>query len=333
LTATGFGGVEHPHGANDLPEGTQLQRSPSTCQSTAGTYPRSRPYYFDNYQSEHGIRRARRTARMPFHRTGLVAASATLGYESNPTVFNSLKHRIKTFCLETENQPVRLVLDQFLKHRASHRIALTDHRRVHAAICGPLQAELGKILSFSSEFESELYVRRFELDFAKRCNRRFAVGTHSGTSALQLALVALNIGPGDEVITVPYTYIATALAISNTGAKPVFVDIEDATFNIDPRRIESAITPRTKAIMPVHLFGQMAGMPEIMRIAAAHGLRVIEDACQAFGAELGGEKAGSHGDVGCFSFSTPKNLVGPSCLLWTTGPKNAGLMQLSTVVL
>lgn len=225
-------------------------------------------------------------------------------------MFKSIKHHLKAFCLDTKNRPLRLALDYVLEHRANTRIPLTDHRRVHAGICAPLQLEMGKILSFSSEFEIELYVRRFEADFAKLCNRRFAIGTHSGTSALQLSLVALNIGPGDEVITVPNTYIATALAISNTGAKPVFVDIEDATFNMDPGRLVSAITQRTKAIIPVHLYGQMANMPEITKIADSHGLKVIEDACQAFGAERYGKRAGSVGDVGCFSFSTAKNLGG-----------------------
>jgi dTDP-4-amino-4,6-dideoxygalactose transaminase len=226
------------------------------------------------------------------------------------TMFTSFKNHLKAFCFDTKNRPIRLALDQVLKYRAASRIALTDHSRVHAGICVPLQLEMGRVLGLSSEFEIELYVRRFEADFAQLCKRRFAVGTHSGTSALQLSLVALNIGPGDEVITVPNTYIATALAISNTGAKPVFVDIEDATFNMDPSRLAAAITPRTKAIIPVHLYGQMANMPEIMKIAASHELKVIEDACQAFGAERYGRKAGSVGHVGCFSFSTAKNLGG-----------------------
>jgi dTDP-4-amino-4,6-dideoxygalactose transaminase len=205
---------------------------------------------------------------------------------------------------------MRWALDEFLKRRVSGRIALADHSRVHAAIREPLQRELVKVLGFSSEFETELYVRRFETDFARICDRRYAVGTHSGTSALQLSLAAHGIGPGDEVITVPFTYIATALAISNTGARPVFVDIDHATFNMDPCLIEAAITPRTKAIVPVHLYGQIANMIEITRIAEAHGLKVVEDACQAFGAELHGRKAGTLGDAGCFSFSTPKNLSG-----------------------
>lgn len=201
-------------------------------------------------------------------------------------------------------------LDRILRARAANRLGLTDYSRMHAAIAEPLQHELGKILSFSSEFETELYVRRFEMEFARDCDRRFAVGTQSGTAALQLTLGALGVGPGDEVITVPYTYIATALAITGTGARPVFVDIDPANFNMDPARIEAAITPRTKAILPVHLFGQAANMIEIMKIAKAHGLNVVEDACQAFRTDYDGQRAGTFGDAGCFSFSTPKNLSG-----------------------
>lgn len=222
----------------------------------------------------------------------------------------SLRLRVKDCFMTAESPPLRWAFDRLLRRRASDRISLNDPARVHAEILAPLQSELTTVLGFSSEFEAEMYVRRFEADFARRCGRRFAAGTHSGTSALQLALVALGIGPGDEVITVPYTYIATALAISNTGAKPVFVDIDPTTFNLDPTRIESAITPRTKAIVPVHLYGKLADMEAITRIAAAHGLKVVEDACQAFGAERGGGQAGALGDIGCFSFSTPKLLGG-----------------------
>lgn len=225
-------------------------------------------------------------------------------------MLRSFRQRLKQFCLTGRSPAIRWALDKVLQFRATDRIALANPGRVHAAILEPLQHELGRILSFSCEFETELYVRRFEVDFAALCDRQFGVGTHSGTSALQLALVGLGIGPGDEVITVPYTYIATALAISNVGATPVFVDIDPDTFNMDPSSIERAITSRTKAIMPVHLFGQTANMAAITRVAAAHGLKVIEDACQAFGAEFHGRKAGALGDVGCFSFSTPKNLSG-----------------------
>lgn len=222
----------------------------------------------------------------------------------------TIKQKIKEFCLSAKSRPVRLVFDLLLRYKSAHSIPLTNYARAHETIRVHLQNELSTVLGFSTDFESELYVRRFEADFARLCSRRFAVGTHSGTSALQLSLIALNIGVGDEVITVPNTYIATALAISNTDATPVFVDIDEKTFNIDAQAIEQAITNRTKAIVPVHLYGQMANMPEVNRIAKAHNLKVIEDACQAFGAELHGCKAGSMGDVGCFSFSTPKNLSG-----------------------
>jgi dTDP-4-amino-4,6-dideoxygalactose transaminase len=135
-----------------------------------------------------------------------------------------------------------------------------------------------------------------------------AVGVASGTDALHLALEALGIGEGDEVITTPFTFFATAEAILYTGATPVFVDIEPDTMNMDPSRIEERITRRTKAILPVHLFGHPADMNRIVEIADSHGLNIIEDCAQSFGAELNGRKAGSFGDAGCFSFYPSKNL-------------------------
>jgi dTDP-4-amino-4,6-dideoxygalactose transaminase len=152
------------------------------------------------------------------------------------------------------------------------------------------------------------FVEKFEKEFAAFCNCRSAVGVGSGTDALWVALLMLGVGPGDEVITVPNTFIATAEAISFTGAKPVFVDIDEKTYTINPELIASAITPRTKAIIPVHLYGQMADMDSIMEIARAKGLAVIEDACQAHGAQYKGRRAGSIGDAGCFSFYPGKNL-------------------------
>jgi dTDP-4-amino-4,6-dideoxygalactose transaminase len=139
-----------------------------------------------------------------------------------------------------------------------------------------------------------------------RC--QFAVGCSSGTDALLLALMALGVTTGDEVITTPFTFFATAGAIARLGARPVFVDIEPEGFNLDPSRLEGAITPRTKAIIPVHLYGQMADMAPIMDVAKTHGLTVVEDAAQAIGAEYCGRRAGSIGDVGCFSFFPSKNL-------------------------
>lgn len=151
-------------------------------------------------------------------------------------------------------------------------------------------------------------VSKFEEELAKYCDTKFAVGCSSGTDALILSLLAANIGKGDEVITSPFTFFATAEAIIRVGAKPVFVDICEDTYNIDPGKINEAITPSTKAIIPVHIFGQCADMTAIMEIANEHDLIVIEDAAQAIGAEWSGKKAGSMGNFGCFSFFPAKNL-------------------------
>ena len=152
------------------------------------------------------------------------------------------------------------------------------------------------------------FVQKFEEEFASYCQTKHAIGVSSGTSALWIALLAMGVGPGDEVITTPNTFIATAEAISFAGATPVFVDIDEQTYNINPAAIEAAITPKTKVIIPVHLFGQMADMGPIMNIAKKHNLLVIEDASQAHGAYYNGRRAGSIGDVGCFSFYPGKNL-------------------------
>ena len=151
-------------------------------------------------------------------------------------------------------------------------------------------------------------VEAFEKEFAAYCSSPHGVAVNSGTSALHLALLAAGIGPGDEVITTPFTFVATASAVCNAGARPVFVDIRRDSFTIDPERIEAAITPRTRALMPVHLYGQPADMDPILDIARRHGLIVIEDAAQAHGAEYQGRGAGSMGDFGCFSFYPGKNL-------------------------
>lgn len=152
------------------------------------------------------------------------------------------------------------------------------------------------------------FVKEFEDAFAQYCQCTQCVGVGSGTDALWMALLGLGVGPGDEVITVTNTFIATAEAITYCGAKPVFVDIEEETCNMDPNLIEAVITPNTKAIIPVHLFGQMADMDPIMQIAQKHKLYVIEDASQAHGAEYKGKRAGSIADAGCFSFYPGKNL-------------------------
>ncbi len=152
-------------------------------------------------------------------------------------------------------------------------------------------------------------VENFEREFASFCETEYAVGVANGTDALCLALLACGIGKGDEVITVPNTFIATTEAISQTGAKIVFVDIDPQTYNIDVSQIEEKVNRRTKAILPVHLFGQPADMNPIMKIARKYNLKVIEDACQAHGAEYKGKKVGSIGDAGCFSFYPSKNLA------------------------
>jgi dTDP-4-amino-4,6-dideoxygalactose transaminase len=151
-------------------------------------------------------------------------------------------------------------------------------------------------------------VAHFEEEFAAYCGVRHAVAVNTGTSALHLALLAAGVGPGDEVITVPFTFVATVSAICYTGALPVFVDVEPVALTMDPAKLDAAITSRTKAIIPVHLYGQMADMDAIMSIAARHGIPVIEDACQAHGAEYKGRRAGSMGVSGCFSFYPGKNL-------------------------
>lgn len=151
-------------------------------------------------------------------------------------------------------------------------------------------------------------VQECEAAVAAYCGAAHGVGMSSGSDALIVALMAEGIGAGDEVITTPYTFFATVGAIARVGAKTVFVDIDPATFNLAGAQLEAAVTPRTKAIIPVHLYGQMADMDAVMAVAKKHGLAVIEDACQAIGAEWKGKRAGSIGDYGCFSFFPSKNL-------------------------
>jgi dTDP-4-amino-4,6-dideoxygalactose transaminase len=160
----------------------------------------------------------------------------------------------------------------------------------------------------STQFINGPDVEAMEQEVAQYCRANHCIGVSSGSDALLVSLMALDIGTGDEVITTPYTFFATAGAIVRMGARPVFVDIDPVTFNIDPKQIASKITPRTKAIMPVHLFGQCAEMDPIMDIANKHGLAVIEDAAQAIGSEYKGRRAGSMGTVGCYSFFPSKNL-------------------------
>lgn len=180
-------------------------------------------------------------------------------------------------------------------------------RAQHDPLRADLIAAFQEVLD-TSAFAGGQFVTQFEQEFAAFCRTRHAIGVSNGTEALWLALLGLGVGRGDEVITVPATFMATAEAITHAGATPVFVDIDEQTYTMDPALIERAITPRTKAIIPVHLYGQTADMDPIMAIAAKHGLFVIEDACQAHGALYKGRPAGSMGDAGCFSFYPGKNL-------------------------
>jgi len=151
-------------------------------------------------------------------------------------------------------------------------------------------------------------VARFEEDFAKYIGAKYCIGFNSGTSALHVAMLLLNVGAGDEIITTPFTFVATSWAISYVGAKPVYVDIDEATFNLDPKLVEKAITPRTKAIMPVHLCGHPADLDSLLSTCRKHKLPLVEDAAQAHGAEYRGKIVGTFGEMSCFSFYPGKNL-------------------------
>lgn len=187
------------------------------------------------------------------------------------------------------------------------KVPFLDLKAQYEPIRDEIAAAIQQVLD-KTAFAGGPFVAQFEKEFAAFCGTKYCAGVGSGTDALWMALLALGVGPGDEVITVPDTFIATAEAISFCGAKPVFVDVDPVTYNMDPGKIETAVTPRTKAIIPVHLFGQTADMDPILEIARKRKLFVIEDASQAHGAEYKGRKAGSMGDAGCFSFYPGKNL-------------------------
>jgi dTDP-4-amino-4,6-dideoxygalactose transaminase len=187
------------------------------------------------------------------------------------------------------------------------QVPFLDLKTQYKAIAGEIDSAVREVLE-SAAFSGGPFVERFEEEFAQFCGCRHAIGVGNGTDALWFSLLALGVGIGDEVITVPNTFIATAEAISFCGARPVFVDVEERNFTMDPALLEAAITPRTRGIIPVHLFGQTAEMDPILEIARQHGLFVIEDACQAHGARYKGKPAGSMGDAGCFSFYPGKNL-------------------------
>ena len=186
-------------------------------------------------------------------------------------------------------------------------IPFVDLKVQYDSIKDEIDEAIQKVLNNTSFIMGE-ELKKFEEEFARFCNVKYAIGVANGSDALILALRACEIGEGDEVITVPHTFIATTEAISNVGGKVVFVDIDPKTYTIDIAKIEEKINERTKAIIPVHLYGQPADMDPIMKLAKKYNLKVIEDAAQAHGAEYKGKKVGSIGDVACFSFYPGKNL-------------------------
>lgn len=194
-----------------------------------------------------------------------------------------------------------------MQTKATMQIPLHDLQGQHAPLREELIEALARLID-SGQFILGGEVRAFEDEAARYTGTRHAIGCASGSDALLLALMALGIGAGDEVITSPFTFFATGSAIARLGAVPRFADIEPRTYNLDPTLIEAAITPRTKAIIPVHIYGQCADMDAVGEIAARHNLLVIEDAAQAAGAEYRGRRAGALGAVGCFSFYPTKNL-------------------------
>jgi len=208
-------------------------------------------------------------------------------------------------------------------------IPFVDLKSQYASIKEEVNAAIQGVLD-TCQFTLGSEVAAFEEEFAAYCGAMYGMGVNTGTSALHLALLAANVGPGDEVITVPFTFVATVSAIHYTGAKPVFVDIDPRTFTMDVTAIEAAITPRTKAIIPVHLYGQPADMDPIRDIAKRRGLVIIEDACQAHGAEYKGRRTGSLGDMGCFSFYPGKNLgaYGEGGMVVTDNPEYARTIRM-----
>ncbi len=198
------------------------------------------------------------------------------------------------------------------------KIPIINSKRQYETIAQKAEAAVVEVMR-SGSYILGANNKELEREFCEYFDCKHSVALNSGTDALHLALRALDIGAGDEVISTAFTFVATSEAIGIVGAKPVFVDIDPDTFNIDPSKIEAAITPKTKAIIPVHLYGQPCDMDPIMDIAKRHNLFVIEDACQAIGAEYKGKKVGTIGDVGCFSFYPTKNLgaMGDGGLLTT----------------
>jgi dTDP-4-amino-4,6-dideoxygalactose transaminase len=204
-----------------------------------------------------------------------------------------------------------------------------DLKAQYQSIKAEIDAAVARVLD-SAQFILGAEVAGFEQDFAAYCGAAECIALNSGTSALHLALLAAGVGPGDEVITVPFTFVASVAAVLYAGAQPVLVDIDPRSFNMDPSALEAAISPRTKAIMPVHLYGQSADMDPIMEVARRHGLIVIEDAAQAHGSKYKGRPVGSIGDIGCFSFYPAKNLgaYGEGGAVTTNNPEYAKTIRM-----
>jgi len=208
-------------------------------------------------------------------------------------------------------------------------IPFVDLKKQYVSIKKDVDAAIGRVLD-NSWFILGRETDSFEKEFASYAGAKYGVGTGNGTDAIRLALMSCGIGRGDEVITVSFTAAFTALAVSSVGAIPVFVDIDADTYTIDTSRIEKAITGKTRAILPVHLYGHPADMLPVMSIAKKHGLFVIEDACHAHGAEYMGRKAGTIGDIGCFSFYPSKNLgaYGDAGMVLTDNKEFAGKVRI-----
>jgi dTDP-4-amino-4,6-dideoxygalactose transaminase len=208
-------------------------------------------------------------------------------------------------------------------------IPVVDLKAQYRSLKPEIDAAIVRVLE-SGQFALGPAVESFERDFAAYCGAADAVAVNSGTSALHLALLATGVKSGDEVVTVPFTFVATVAAIEYAGARPVLVDVEPDYCTMDPSALERAITARTKAVVPVHLFGQPADMDPILDVARRRGLVVIEDACQAHGAEYGGRRVGTIGDIGCFSFYPGKNLgaYGEGGAAVTNNPRYADTMRL-----
>ena len=187
------------------------------------------------------------------------------------------------------------------------KVPFLDLKSHHLPMMNEINPAIQEVIERSA-FAGGPFVAAFEQDFAAYCDVPYALGVGSGTEALWLSLLACGVGPGDEVITVPTTFMATAEAITYSGARPVFVDVDERTYTMSPEALQSVLTTKTKAIIPVHLFGQPADMDPIVEFAREQGLYVIEDACQAHGAEYKGRRVGTLGDTACFSFYPGKNL-------------------------